>query len=241
MLERDQGTLTRLTSEGGADRPVWSADGRHIAFVHQRGTRVVLRRVSADGSTPADSLLALSDKELWEGRYVPRSKDLLVRYIARGSGRRDIGLVSSQHPGELRPLLQSQADEVTPVVSPDWRWLAYVSNESGRAEVYVRSYPDMGARTQVSVDGGTEPLWSPRGDVLYFRTGAAMVAAVLRSGAEVEVVGRRTLFAGPEFAYDLTHQNYDVLPDGGGFVMVRNVGSTRLVVTLHRFENLQAP
>ena len=239
VFERGAGVLTRLTSEGGADRPIWSPDGRQVAFVNQRGTRVVLRRVAADGSTPAESLLTLPDKELWEGRYVPRSQDLLVRYIGRGSSRRDVGLVTAQTPGELRPLLQSPADEVTPVASPDGRWLGYVSNESGRAEVYVRAYPGMGKRVQVSVDGGTEPLWSPHGDVLYFRAGSALVAADLHVGTELEIVGRRTLFTDPGFASDLTHQDYDVLPDGRGFVMVRNVGTRGLVVTLHRFENLR--
>jgi Tol biopolymer transport system component len=240
VLDRAQGALTRLTSAGGAERPEWSPDGRFVLFVHQSGTRVTLRRVAADGATPAESLLVLPDAELWEGRYVPGGRSLLVRYISRGPGRRDIGLVPLHPPGALQPLLQSSADEVAPVVSPDGRWLAYVSNETGRAEVYVRAFPGMGGRVQVSVDGGTEPVWSPRGDALYYRSGYTMVAASLRSGNEVEVIGRRPLFTDPGHPADLTHRSYDMTPDGRQFVMLRKVGDQRLLVTLHRFENLTA-
>ena len=240
VLDRAQGALTRLTSAGGAKRPEWSPDGRFVLFVHQSGTRVALRRVAADGSTPSESLLVLPDAEIWEGRYAPGGRSLLVRYIARGSGRRDIGVVPLDPPGPLQPLLQSSVDEVAPIVSPDGRWLAYVSNESGRAEVYVRAFPGMGGRVQVSVDGGTEPVWSPRGDALYYRSGYTMVAAALNIGGVVTVIGRRPLFTEPGHPADLTHRSYDITPDGRQFVMLRKVGDQRLLVTLHRFENLAA-
>ena len=84
-------------------------------------------------------------------------------------------------------LLGSPSDEVAPAISPDGRWLAYVSNESGRAEVYVRGFPDMAGRYQVSLEGGTEPAWSPRGGELFYRDGPALMAARLETSGTVEV------------------------------------------------------
>ncbi|HEX6643271.1 MAG TPA: hypothetical protein VF037_01255, partial [Gemmatimonadales bacterium] len=134
--------------------------------------------------------------------------------------------------------LTSPADEVAPAVSRDGRWMAYVSNESGRAEVYVREFPGMGGRAQVSLDGGTEPAWSRDGRELYYRKGGALYAASVRPGAGFEIASRARLFVEPDYAADLTHRYYDVTPDGR-FVMIRDLeGGARLNVTLNWFQNL---
>lgn len=136
-------------------------------------------------------------------------------------------------------MLESAADELTPALSPDGRWLAYVSNESGSAEVYVRSFPGMGSRYQVSDDGGTEPVWSPKGDEIFYRRGSVLVAAAVRAGAELEVARRTALFSDDDFLADLTHQTYDVSPDGRHFLMVRDRGRRNFLrVTLNRFQHL---
>ena len=141
--------------------------------------------------------------------------------------------------GEPVRLLETPADEVSPAVSPDSRWIAYASNESGRYEIYVRPFPGMGARYPVSLQGGTEPLWSPLSNELFYRSGPALVAAEVRAATTFEVLRRTTLFSNGDYAADPTHQGYDVTPDGRHFVMVRNVGgASRLTVTLHAFANL---
>lgn len=127
-----------------------------------------------------------------------------------------------------------------PAFSPDGRWLAYASNETGRYEVYVRSYPDRAGRYLVSVDGGTVPEWSPRGGALFYRSGPAFMEATVRSGPSLEVLRRTVLFSNADYVSDPTHQGYDVAPDGQHFAMVRDLGgSSHLTVTLHLMENLQ--
>jgi serine/threonine-protein kinase len=237
LLDRGQGALTRLTFDGSASRPVWTPDGNQLAYVWQRGTQVDLRRIASDGSSPAESLLALPSVELWEALFTPDGRSLIVRTVDKGS--RDIWQVPIDPARPPAPLLNTPADEVAPAISPDGRWLAYVSNESGRAEVYVRAFPGMGGRYQVSPDGGTEPAWSPRGGELIYRRGPALLAAEVREGPPFEVTRRSTLFSDPGYATDLTHRLYDVTPDGQHFVMVRSLaGTSHLTVTLHRFQNL---
>jgi Tol biopolymer transport system component len=164
-------------------------------------------------------------------------RSLIVRTVG-GAGSRDIWLVPHDSARPM-PLLRSPADEVAPALSPDGRWLAYVSNESGRAEVYVRSFPGMAGRYQVSLDGGAEPAWSPRGGELFYRNGPAMMTAELRAGAAMEILRRRVLFSDPSYVVDLTHRAYDVTPDGGHFVLVKDqAGASHLTVTLNRFYHL---
>jgi serine/threonine-protein kinase len=133
--------------------------------------------------------------------------------------------------GERRPvpLLASINDDKEPRVSPDSKWLAYVSNESGREEVYVRSLSGAGGRLPVSNDGGGEPLWSRDGKRLLYRAGARLIAATIATSPSLLVTARETLFEGP-FATDLYHPNYDVAPDGRSFVMVRPVEENRQLV-----------
>jgi serine/threonine-protein kinase len=238
VLDRAQGALTRQSFDSSAMRPVWTHDGRQVAYVRQIGARVDLRRIDADGSAPAESLLAMSGFGLWEVLFPLDGLSMVVRSIG-GPGNRELWRIPLDPAGEPVRLLETPADEVSPAVSPDGRWIAYASNESGRYEIYVRPFPGMGARYPVSLQGGTEPLWSPLSNELFYRSGPALVAAEVRAATTFEVLRRTTLFSNGDYAADPTHQGYDVTPDGRHFVMVRNVGgASRLTVTLHAFANL---
>lgn len=238
LLDRADGALTRLTFDSTGSRPAWSADGREVAYVRQVGHQVDLHRVDPEGSAPAESLMALPHLQLWEGEFTPDDQSLVVRTVG-GVGSRDILLVPVDSGARPRVLLDSPADELAPALSPDGRWLAYVSNESGRAEVYVRAFPGMGGRYQVSLNGGTEPVWSPQGSELFYRSGPAMISAELRTTPTFGVVRRTTLFSNPAYLSDLTHREYDVTPDGQHFVMVRSLDAgSHLTVTLNRFQHL---
>ena len=238
LLDRAQGTLTRLSFDSAATRPAWSADGRRVAYLRLIGRTSDLRLINADGSNSAQSLPGLGNFEPWEVLFTPDGLSVVVRTVER-SGSRDIWLLPLDSTRQPVALLRSPANEVAPALSANGRWLAYVSNESGRAEVYVRSFPNLGERFAVSLDGGTEPVWSPRGGELFYRSGPLLIAAEVRAGPTFEVVRRTPLFAGASYEVDLTHQVYDVAPDGAHFVMVRNLGATsHLTVTLHQFQHL---
>jgi serine/threonine-protein kinase len=238
LLDRAQGTLTRLSFDSAASRPAWSADGRRVAYLRLIGRMSDLRLINADGSNSAQSLPGLGNFEPWEVLFTPDGNSVVVRTVER-SGSRDIWLLPLDSTRQPVPLLRSPANEVAPALSANGRWLAYVSNESGRAEVYVRSFPNLGERFAVSLDGGTEPVWSPRGGELFYRSGPLLIAAEVRAGPTFAVLRRTPLFSGASYEVDLTHQVYDVAPDGAHFVMVRNLGGTsHLTVTLHQFQNL---
>ena len=239
MADPAQGTLTLLSADSLASRPVWSPDGRRVAYVRQTGARVTLRIVNADGSAPAESLLALPDLSLWEGLFTPDRRSLVVRTVG-GATNRDLWWMLRDSVQRPMALLRSPADEVSPALSPDGRWMAYASNESGRYEISVRPFPGMGARYPVSLAGGTEPVWSPRSDELFYRAGPTLMAAEIRAGTTFEIGRRVALFSNDDFQTDPTHAGYDVAPDGRHFVMVRRLGGTSvLTVTLNQLQNLE--
>ena len=238
LFDRAQGALTRLTHDSLAGRPVWTPNGRQVAYERQTGGKVDLRIMNADGSAPAEPLLAWSDYSLWETLFTPNGESMVVRTTG-GPLSRELWLVALDSARKRVPLLPSPADEIAPALSPDGRWLAYASNESGRYEIYVRPFPGMGARYAVSLDGGTEPVWSRRGNELFYRSGPKLFAADVRLGVAFEVLRRTLLFSNSDYEGDPTHQGYDVAPDGAHFVMVRRLGGTSfLSVTLHRFQNV---
>jgi serine/threonine-protein kinase len=129
--------------------------------------------------------------------------------------------------------------------SPNGRWLAYVSNESGRDEVYVRPYPDRGTRIPISTNGGIEPVWSRDGRELYYRDEQQMMVVSIDDGAMLVPETPRVLFTvSREFVWaGYGNPNYDVSPEGR-FLMVRtetgDTTSQRLRVVLNFFEELKA-
>ena len=111
-----------------------------------------------------------------------------------------------------------------PRISHDGHWLAYVSEETGRAEVYVQRFPGPGGRYQVSSGGGLEPIWSKNNSELFYRGGPALISAVLKTAPELSIVRRDTLFMMKALSGDV-EPGYDVFPDGKRFVFPRIVSS----------------
>ena len=126
-----------------------------------------------------------------------------------------------------------------PSLSADSRWLAYISDETGATEVYVRPFPGPGARYLVSAGGGTEPRWAPDGRRLFYRNGRKMLAARVSTAPAFSVTGRDELFEG-NYATNTTHQNYDVTRDGQAFLMLQRDAEPDVVIVLNWLTELRA-
>ncbi|MGH7644489.1 MAG: hypothetical protein ACREMR_02785, partial [Gemmatimonadales bacterium] len=212
--------MSRLTVGEIANDPFWSPDGRQLAYAAVRGAvRGVFIR-NADGSGAADSVYA-DENDHSSGSWSPDGRTLVVS-TALTAGLWTVALDGSER-GER--IAGSRQTEAFPALSRDGRWLAYVSDESGRLEVYVRPFPGPGGRVQVSVGGGSEPVWTRDGRELFYREDAGptsrLIAAAVRTSPAFEVVSRTPLFDVSNYAEVEDHANYDVHPDGRSFVMIR--------------------
>jgi Tol biopolymer transport system component len=151
--------------------------------------------------------------------WSPDGRVLLYQQIGATTGQ-DVWVHSADKQTST-PLLQTPANEWSAAFSPNGRWVAYVSDESGRADVYVRPFPGPGSRTQVSIDGGTAPVWSRDGRELFFaKEGALFATSVTLSGVFTSGPVRR-LFSGP-YSFDEVAVNYDAAPDGQHFLVPRS-------------------
>jgi serine/threonine-protein kinase len=131
------------------------------------------------------------------------------------------------------PIVESQFVEAQPRLSPDGHWLAYMSFESGRPEIYVRPFPQQGARVQVTSDGGREPMWAPSGKTLFYRHASNIIGLSVTTSPTFSV-GGRTLVPDVEYVAASIHQSYDVAPDGKSFLLLRPAGEgTQAIVVLN--------
>jgi serine/threonine-protein kinase len=145
---------------------------------------------------------------------------VLAFHERKPNGERDIWIVGPD--GDATPFLLTEFDERSPKFSPDGKWLTYVSNESGRDEVYVQPFPGPGPKWLVSTDGGVDPLWSKDGRELFYRQDdQMMVVSITSSAATFSAVRSRRLFDARFDAED-NGPNYDVSRDGTWFVMPRS-------------------
>jgi hypothetical protein len=142
-----------------------------------------------------------------------------------------------------RKLLRSADNERWPRLSPDGRWMAYVADESKQVEVFVQSYPELGTRRKVSVNGGGEPVWSHDGRELFFRQGTTMLSIAVETDPVFRTGAPKALFSGEYDFAPIGHQHYDVSPDGERFLMIKHgrpTGPNRVNVVLNWFEELAA-
>jgi serine/threonine-protein kinase len=222
----ERATLTRLTFDPLFDRfPVWYSDSRRIAFSSQRGgSRGDLFWQMADGTGQAELLAKGKDNsQVFPTSFSPDGTRLLVHGDPNGTQVDDIGIVSLGGGADkaVTPLLATMFEEENADVSPDGRWLAYESDESGQLEVYVRPFPKVDAgRWQVSTGGGTQPAWARSGRELFYRSGDAVLSVPVETSASFVARNPVVLFKG-QYAPTLGGRNYDVSPDGRRFLMLK--------------------
>ena len=171
IYELERGVERRLTDDQGDEGwAVWTPDGERIVYNSLReGGTLNLYWKPVDGSGPEEMLV---ESEYWLMPYSWSADGSLFAYHVSNHPTRgfDIWVLRLDGDRNTQPFLQTQHDEMHPAFSPDGRWLAYTSNESGRMEVNLRPYPGPGAVIQVSTDGGMEPIWSPHGKEILLST-----------------------------------------------------------------------
>ena len=210
-----------------ADRPVWSPDGKHVAFLATRGTHRTAWIRRADGSDSARTVAPRArEQDFDEVALVNGGRTALFRSEGSAQGTRHLMVMELGVDTAPRPLLQSSYDAFAMALSPDGRWLAYVSDESGSDEVYVRPYPAVSsAKFAISVGGGLEPLWRRDGGELFFRSRTGdMYSVTVGPGREFTTSAPTLLFAKPTMTLQDFFRSYDVHPDGHRFLMLRAGG-----------------
>ena len=240
ILDLERGTTTRFTFDERRDRyPAWSADGRWIFFHSDRNGGGVFRKL-ADGTGVAEQLTS----EL----AMPLTTTPDGRMLALHTFGGDLHLLEIEGEPESTststPLLQSPFAERAPSLSPDGRWLAYQSNESGHPEIYVRPFPNVDeGKWQISNDGGTQPAWAPDGRELFFRSGESMVVVPVEMDPSFEPGHPSVLF---ESRYFDSLLSYAVAADGRRFLMIKEETATdgtspppQIHVVLNWFEELK--
>jgi len=218
VYEFDRATATRLTFGSENLYPVWTPDGTRLAFTSRRTGIAGLWWKAADASGDAESLLDGGEIR-FPGAFTPDGKTLLYRETAPISGF-DIHALSLDGERTSRPVVVTAFNEGSPMLSPDGRWLAFVSDQSGQNEVYARAFPDGTSDDQISAGGGTEPVWDPDGRRLYYRRGSTLMQATLTVTERVGVLRRDSLFSGP-YLDNVRWPEYDVHPDGDRFVFIK--------------------
>jgi len=220
IYDLDRGVRTRFTFDASEDvTAIWSPDGQRLFWASSRVADFDIFVKAVDG-VDSDQEVLVSDVV-----QIPQSVSPDGRYLVywRGSGAgvagSDIRLLSLAEGGEPIDLVVSEFDEGGARISPNGRWFAYSSDESGRSEIYVSSFPEPGRKWQVSAEGGYEPRWKADGRELYFLTPTAkvMVAQVDTTGSSFKVGEVEALFDAPRMP--LSGADYDVTSDGQRFLM----------------------
>ncbi len=217
ILDFAGGTLTPLSTTGRSRNPSWFPDGRRVLFASTQGGRSALWWQPSDGSAPA-VLAGEARHNPWWVDLSPDGRTAVFNALYDGTFNLETFTVDSARIG--RDFAASPiAAEMFARFSPDGRWIAYVSDESGRREAYVRSFPDGGGRIQISVGGGNRPIWAPDGKAIYYWEGRRLMAATQASLPSARVASRKALFSG-NFEAD-----FDVARDGTRFLMIESEAS----------------
>ncbi len=234
VLNMADGLLSRATFDRDGHDATWTPDGGSLTYTSVRDGMLNLLR-TRPGVAQATEVLLASAQLAYGGVWLGDRQSLITVANALGANSgSDLAWIRNAGSGPLEPLVVTRFQEHFPAVSPDNRWLAFVSNQTGQDEVYVRPLGQDGDQVQVSLSGGTEPAWNPRGGELFYRTGpglgSEMAAAEVQTDPTFAVTSRRMLFPMADMVSAVPHRNYDISPDGKTFVMVRFNPSTRIIV-----------
>ena len=254
-----RGVLSKVTTDGLSHDPVWTPDGKRLAFRSWQSGGMTMWWMPADRSAGPERLDPAGTRQS-PVSFSPDGK--FLAFDQKDSQTQDdawvLPLEGNRTP---QPVAKSKFGEGSMKFSPNGRWVAYSSNESGKAEVYVQAFPGPGPKVQISSDGGFDPVWRRSGGELYYRSGNKMMAVSITTSPELKASAPKMLWEGSYSAgsgsscgmVGVSSSNYDVTSDGQRFLMVRDgditegeptagggVARTRIVVVLNWVEELKA-
>ena len=238
----DRGPSVTLTLEGNNNfGPAWTPDGRSVTFSSDHATDATdLWTERADGGAPA--VMQLHEKRnLYNAGWSPDGKWLIFRTDVSSPGSGDILAIRPGIDTAPVPVVATRFTEMAPALSPNGRWLAYVSNETGEDEIYVVPFPNTGAgKWAISAGGGTEPLWSHRGSELFYRAGSGdLVAVEIHTQPRFSLGRSAALFPAAGFTSSRFGPQYAVAPNDRRFLMIRAGTPDKLIIVENWFEELR--
>jgi Tol biopolymer transport system component len=241
LYEFSRGTMTRLTDEWDNQSPVWTPDGEWVIFQKSKPGAWLFRQL-ADGSAPAEQI-HFAERGL-SGMGWPSSMSPDGRFLAYTQELPPNGWDNWILPmkGEPIPslLIATRFNEDSPMFSPDGKWIAYSSDETGQSEVYVQPFPGPSKRWQISTNGGWGPRWGPNGRELFYRTDDKMMVVAVHTDPAFSAMKPKLLFGNPSLSL---LPFFDITPDGQQFVMIQkgeqSTPPTKLHVVLNWFEEIK--
>jgi serine/threonine-protein kinase len=247
VIDTQRGTSSRLTFGGENRTALWSPDGTRLVYITVDRTRNVstVMRTSADG-TGAPEALGEIDGQAYAEDLTPDTGELVLSANpSTAGGRFSVFRMALQKGAKpVRVASAANGDVSMSALSPDRRWLAYTSSESGRNEIYVQSFASGGGRSQVSNAGGAEPRWAPDGRALYYAQADSLVRVPIEAGATFSPGKAQTLFGGLMPPVTDSGQTYAVSPKGERFLVLRpareNAGPPEVRLVLNWFDELRA-
>jgi serine/threonine protein kinase/Tol biopolymer transport system component len=223
LYDLERKTREILGGDGSHSTPRWTPEGKELVFSSNVNGSWDLYIAATQGTTGPKEFV-VRKYEQWGGSWSPDGQSFFFYDVHPETGR-DIWSFDVEAQ-ESRPYLVTPNNERAPRISPDGRWLAYISNETGLDEVYVESLPERGRKWTISTDGGTEPVWSGDGRELFYRQGDLMMVVDVVLGTEFSAGKPRLLFEGRFDVGVIGNPDYDVTADGKRFLMLKRSEAT---------------
>jgi dipeptidyl aminopeptidase/acylaminoacyl peptidase len=248
VYDLDRGVALPITTEGLASWVHWTPDGLRMVFTWLRSDPANLYWQPANSSAPMERLTDTRNgkqapSSWWQapGSWTPDGATM--SFVDASENRYDIMLLHMPDR-KVRPFLNSRFAEFCPMFSPDGRWMAYMSDRSGRREVYVQPFPGPGGLWQISSEGGGEPRWSRNGKQLFYRRADQVLVVDVQTGSGFSAGKPRLLFEQPGYGMQHVVGNWDVSVDGKRFLMVKLEERkpkpvTELILVQNWFEELK--
>ena len=248
IYDIDRNTLRKLTFGGKNRTPAWSPDGKRIAYnAVEHGEHFVIVRQADGGGVPEVAARGLGRMYIddWsrDGSSFVLDVEGTTRTGPNGPGGSDLFVLPLGGDHTIRPFLETEFDESQASLSPDGKWIAYSSNESGSYRVYVQPFPRGGGRHLVSSNEGSGPHWAPDGNRLYYYSAGSLVSVPLRTSPSFEIGKPQTILSGyQQYPVD-SGLMYDIFPDGHSLVILKSKDDQenlrRIHLVLNWFDEIQ--